>query len=261
MARTDAEQRFTDALQALMDRYDEARRLRAVAAAAQAELSQALAISDDVRRAARSGRSDRPDDGDCAQLAAVTTRLAALVENALARPEVAALWDAIANDRREAASTHAAAVFSAVERDADPPEFAYLPVSLRSRERNGETLLHPQTLAGRIKERLASALTAPSQRGPSESALPEPLLLSPSVGGCGSEIAIRIPTRDLQLLRHVESGDWWMFGSSVSGPFAVAMAAEASDEWWAASPISYPAYTAALRETLGTLGIDLVVAD
>lgn len=269
MAFPEAEDRFSAALRALADLHGEASRFRRSRAEAERALAAGLRIGDDVRRALPRGHAARPSNSDVAALEAIVARLGRVMLEIPASPEVAGLARSLAAGDLAAAATQACRVFAAIELVARPPDFAYATLATRTRRRDGESLLDPEELAGQAQRRIAAGLaTEPAATADAETlggplVTPEPLVLAPSLESSGTEVAIRTATRDLgaPLLRQAETGDLWVFTARLPGPFVVAAACEADDEWWAASPVPYPDYVERLRDALAGRSIPLVVEE
>jgi hypothetical protein len=112
-------------------------------------------------------------------------------------------------------------------------------------------------LAEELVAQSRAGLGPASGDGADDATLPEPIALSPSLAGCGSEIALVRASSDLgeALLEDTASGDLLVFSRRLVGPFSVALAAEADDEWWAASSFGYADYRAQLAEALRAQGL------
>jgi hypothetical protein len=264
MADAALDDAFTDLLQQVVDRHAVASRLQRTTRLADEVLATALRLGDGVRRALRAGERARPDQADCAQLTTLARRLEQATDAALSEDATRELRDAAARGRGEEAAELALTVFAGLTRPGALPPYVYLARTVRRRARSGETLVHPETLAREIAASSRDGVGPAS--GPArgdDGELPEPVALSPSFAGCGSEVALRLRTADLgpALLEDTASGDLLVFTDRVAGPFAVALAAEAEDEWWAASPLGWPSYRAGLVEALARLGVSVDVVE
>jgi len=256
---------FADLLQQVVDRHAIASRLQRTTALAEEVLADAMRIGDGVRRALRRGLAGRPDENDCTALARLAHRLEDATDAALQEDAARALLAAAAAGRPVEAAELALTVFAGLVRPEAPPEHVYLARTVRRRARSGETLVHPETLAQEMADSGRDGVSPAS--GPPEAeadtVLPEPIALSPSFAGCGSEVALRRATADLRdaLLEDSASGDLLLFTDRVAGPFTAAVAAQADDEWWAASAVGWTAYRAGLVEALARLGIPVDAAE
>ncbi|MEW6272651.1 MAG: hypothetical protein AB1689_25510, partial [Thermodesulfobacteriota bacterium] len=152
-----------------------------------------------------------------------------------------------------------------LRRPAALPAHVYVARTVRRRADQGEVLVHPETLARELAEtsRAGVGLASGAKSDGDDGALPEPIALSPSFAGCGCEVAVRRRTDDLRtaLLEDTASGDLLLFTERVPGPFSVAVAPDADDEWWAASALRWPSYRAGLVEALERLGVAVDVVD
>ncbi|HEY8517187.1 MAG TPA: hypothetical protein VIS07_16890 [Candidatus Binatia bacterium] len=251
---------FADLLQQVIDRHAIANRLQRTAALADEILGEALRRGNGVRRALRDGDTSRPNEEDCDHLRSLASRLEDAIDAALRDGAASELRRAVADHEPRRAADLALEVFAGLVRPDELPPRVYVARAVRRRAREGEVLVHPEDLA---KELAAFGETGigPASGAPedADSGLPEPLALSPSFLGCGSEVALVRDTADLRgaLLEDTASGDLLVFTERLDGPFGVAVAAEADDEWWAASALRWPSYRAGLLEALVTLGIEV----
>jgi hypothetical protein len=247
---------FERLLHAVVERHALACRLRAAAPAAEQALASAVRTGDAVRRAVRGG-APRPDGGDCAALASLAHDLDGAIGRAAGEDAAVALRAAVAAGEGARAARHAVRVFVDLAAPRELPAFVHRPVQVRRRAGRGETLVHPEDLA----QELAAASRDGIRGAPAGATeLPEALVLSPSFAACGAEIALRRGAAELReaLVEDAGSGDLLAF-TAVPGPFEVALAAAADDEWWAASPIGYGAYRARLEQALDALGVACAV--
>jgi hypothetical protein len=257
--------RFTDSLRELSELHAETGRFRAQEDAADACFAEALRLGDEVRRAVRRSEGERPSAADLEQLAELVGRLRRLNDEATRAPAVRALVRAYgAGDAAQVAALACRALVG-VELAQGIRGPVFLPIGLRRRAPRGESVLHPQTAAVEI-ERLFDRGLAPQPDesvARDDSALPEPLRFARRFSDCGSEVAIEVDVArlDAPLLEHEPSGDLWSFTARVDTPRVVAVAAAADDEWWAASPVPYPAYVTGLREALAARAISVVQRD
>ena len=287
------DRRFEELLEGLVGAHAGAARFRATEVEAERLLGDGLRIADAVRRAARRGEASRPDPADCAHLARIVERLNELANATRTGAPALALREAWRQGDLARTADLACELFGGLDRESSPPAHAYAALSLRRRMRgrsvsgggnagetaSAEALIHPEGLADEIARRIEAGLAAeprgkvgalPASRGTASpafqvagEALPEPLILAPALAGCESEVAIRIRTDAIAapILRHRASGELWIFATRLGGPFEVAAARQADDEWWAASPLGYASYLTALAQALGRKRIALVVLD
>lgn len=259
MPPSERDRAFADLLSAVIDRHAVASRLRETVDVAETSLGQALRVGDAVRRALRGGAAQRPDDGDCRELADLAAALETAIERALASATAGSLRRAIALDRKDEAAALALELFAGLTRPTAIPAHLFVAVGARRRSRDGETLVHPAALAAEIAARQRDGV-GPASGDPDaqdETVLPEPIALAPSFAACATEIALRRPSGDLAgaLVEDHASADLLIFGVRVPGPFTVVLAPEADDEWWAAGTTSYTSYCAQLTAELSRLGI------
>jgi hypothetical protein len=252
MRRSSEESPFEAAIARLVARYRAAAEMRASAALAESVLADGMRLGDEVRRRARAA-GGAPTAADVAALEEMVARLDTAIASTRAQPEMLALRSAIAGDARERSAALAAGLYADVELVA-PPDHVFSPVAVRRHRRDlGETLPEPEALAEEIRALLSRGITAPAEATGS----PEPIVLAPSWEAAAAEVALRLPGSDVgaKVLRHAPSGDLWCFAPQLRGGFAVCIAREAEDEWWAASPIPYPAYARRLEESLAAAGV------
>jgi hypothetical protein len=258
----------------LTDLHAEATRYRAAAAAGERAFADGLRVGDGVRRAVRQGARERPDDADCAALEDAAERVAVALAMVADLPEIGALNDALPRDPALAAEL-ACRVFAGLEREASPPAHGYRAHAVRERRRGGESLPAPEALAARLAElarrgisaaRRVASEGAPPVAGSSPAldatpAVPDPVVLSPSLAASGSELALRVALDALPapVLRHAGTGDLWVFSPAPLAPAEVAWLSDADDEWWAASPIPYREYGERLLAALASHGIAAAV--
>jgi hypothetical protein len=257
------DQEFADLLSAVIERHAVASRLQGTAALADDVLSDAMRIGDGVRRALRSGTESRPSDGDCDALAELARRLEDATDAQLAEPIASALRHASGAGEMARAAALALDLFAGLARPTSVPERLYSSVTARRRARTGETLVHPAALADEIATRSREGLGPASGDGAAEATLPEPIALSPSFAGCGSEIALVRASADLAdaLLEDTASGDLLVFSRRLAGPFSIALAPEADDEWWAASSFGYIDYRQQLADALRAHGFAVAIVE
>lgn len=261
MPSPERDQEFADLLSAVIERHAVASRLQGTAALADEVLAAAMRVGDAVRRALRNEAEDRPNDADCDQLDGLAQRLEAATDALLAEPLAGELRQAAASGDIATAARLALALFAGLERPAAVPDVVYTGVSARRRSRSGETLVHPVALADEIAARLLDGIGPASGDAADEATLPEPIALTASFEGVGSEIALARRTSDIAafLLEDGASGDVLVFSRRLAGPFSVALAAEADDEWWAASSFAWTDYRQQLAEALRAKSIDVEV--
>lgn len=254
-----ADQTFADLLSAVIERHAVASRLQGTARLAEDALGAAMRIGDGVRRSRRSGPSARPDDDDCDSLARIATELEAATDAVLREDPALALRRAAAAGEAAAAARIALELFVGLERPAHPPERVFVGLRVRRRARSGETLVHPVALAEEIARCGADGLGPASgvAAAAEEPLLPEPIALAPSFASCGSEVALIRSTAGIAgaLLEDGASGDLVLFAERLGGPFDVALALDADDEWWAASSLSYHEYREQLAAALDAHGV------
>lgn len=260
---TDAErdQEFADLLSAVIERHAVASRLQGTAELAEDVLGAAMRIGDGVRRALRDGIDGRPDAADCDELDRLARRLEAATDELLAEPLARDLRSAAASGDAVGAARLALELFAALERPLHFPLRLYTAVVARRRSRSGETLVHPLALADEITARIEAGIGPASGEAADEATLPEPIALAPSFEGCGSEIALVRSTTGIEdsLVEDAASGDLLVFSRRLAGPFSVALAADADDEWWAASTFAYADYRRQLEDALRAKGVEVHV--
>jgi hypothetical protein len=255
------DEEFADLLSAVIERHAVASRLQGTAALAEDVLAAAMRVGDGVRRALRDGGARRPNDADCDALAELASRLEGATDAQLAEPVAIDLRRATSAGDMTAAASLALELFAGLARPATLPALLYWGVTARRRSRSGETLVHPLALADEILAESRAGLGPASGDGADEAMLPEPIALSPSFAGCGAEIALVRSSADLgdALLADDASGDLLVFSRRLAGPFSVALAAEADDEWWSASSFGYADYCAQLADALRAQGLAVEV--
>jgi len=257
MPGTVLDERFEAAMRGLTEMHAEATLYRASAEAAERAFGHAMRIGAAVRRAVRQGKNDRPNEADCEDLEATVTRLGGALSGVAELPAVGALRTSLENGEHEHAAELALSLFAELGPAVPAPPYGYRGVPLRARRRGGESILAPEDLAQSLLARVATGLEVESSdRSPQAISagpqIPTPIVLSPSLDGCGSELSVRVDLGCLRLpvLRHSATGDLWILAKGPIVPLEIAAAAEAEDEWWAASPIPYRAYLARLARTL-----------
>lgn len=254
-----SDQTFADLLSAVIERHAVASRLQGTARLAEDALGAAMRIGDGVRRSRRGGPSARPDDDDCQALARIATDLEEATDAVLREGPALALRRFAAAGDAAAASRIALELFIGLERPVHPPERVFVGLRVRRRGRSGETLVHPAALAEEIVRCAAEGLGPASgvAAAAEEPLLPEPIALALSFGSCGSEVALTRSTVGIggALLEDGASGDLVLFAERLGGPFTVALAGDADDEWWAASSLSYRAYREQLAAALDAHGV------
>src|SRR5262249_35947553 len=162
---------------------------------------------------------------------------------------------AIADGATERSAELAERLYTGLER-ITPPEALFFPIAVRRHARGlGETLPAPEALVGEIRTYLADGISAGEPED--NDALPEPIVGAPTWDAAGSEIALRVPGRDVgtALLRHEPSGDLWCFVRRLRGPFTICVARSADDEWWTASPIPFDRYARRVETLLAEAGV------
>jgi hypothetical protein len=254
---------FADLLSAVMERHAVASRLRGVADLAEDTLAEAMRVGDAVRRALRRGGGDRPDEADCAGLARLARRLAEATDAVLAQPLADELRRASSAGDGVRAATLALELFAGLTRPAAIPGHVYSPIAPRRRSRSGEALVHPVALAGEIVARTRDGLAPASGEEADRGVLPEPIAVAPSFAGADAEISLVRKTTDLgdAILEDGASGDLLVFCRRLHGPFAVALAAEADDEWWSASSFRWADYREQLTAALRQHGLEVNVTE
>jgi hypothetical protein len=262
MTVPERDQEFADLLSAVIERHAVASRLQGTTALAEEVLAAAMRVGDAVRRALRDGIGDRPNEGDCDQLDALARRLESSTDAVLAEPLAGDLRRAAASGDICDAARLALGLFAGLERPAAIPSVVYSGVSARRRARSGETLVHPVALADEIAARIGDGVGPASGDAADEAALPEPIALTAAFDAVGSEIALVRDTSDLvdSLLEDGASGDLLIFGRRLAGPFSVALAAQAEDEWWTASSFAWADYRSQLAEALRQrdIGVEII---
>jgi hypothetical protein len=258
----DRDERFAELLSAVIERHAVAGRLQATATLAEHVLASAMRIGDEVRRALRGGGDTRPNDDDCRRLGELADALERATDAALDTPLARALRAACASGDALRGATLALELFSGVARPQDLPSSVYVAVAARRRARTGETLLHPVALADELAERSRSGLRPASGAEADDALLPEPIALARSLDASGAEIALCRTTTGLEdvLLEDSAAGDLLVFSRDLAGPFSVALASDADDEWWAASSFRWPDYRRELEAALRERGIDVAAA-
>ncbi|MFN8603601.1 MAG: hypothetical protein U0842_24255 [Candidatus Binatia bacterium] len=259
MTAPERDQEFADLLSAVIERHAVASRLQGTAGLAEEVLADAMRVGDAVRRALRDGNGDRPNEADCERLDGLAGRLEAATDALLAQPLAADLRRAAAAGDIGVAARLALALFAGLERPAAIPDVVYTGVNARRRSRSGETLVHPEALADEIAARIAEGIAPASGDAADEAMLPEPIALTASFEGVGSEIALARATSDIaeDLVEDMASADVLVFSRRLAGPFSVALAAEADDEWWAASSFPWTDYRAQLASALRARNIEV----
>lgn len=250
----------------LTDLYESASRFRHLASDCERAFADGLRVADGVRRAARQGHRDRPDASDCEALAVPVRRLQEMLRDLEGSASLGDFRRAIAGGEAARAAQLACEVFAGLKPADPPPEAGYRGLAVRERGRRGEGIIHHDALAARLAMEIegglspALARTGDGERSLSIADLPEPIALSPSFDGCGSEVALRIGLErsDVPVLLQEQTGDLWIFRPRLAGPLSVVLAREADDEWWAASPVPYAAYATALEGALASRSIAVI---
>ena len=251
----------------LTELYEAASRFRRLASDAERAFSDGLRVGDGVRRAVRQRQAERPNEADCEAIEVAAGRLRDLSRELSTGDDLAELSNALARGDADRAGRLACAMFAGLAAAEPRPEAGFRAVSVRERSRRGEGIVHHAHLATRLAGEIERGLAAvPMCADPDERSIaiaaPEPIALSPSFEGAGSEIALRVDLRscDAPVLWQHQTGDLWIFADRLGGPFSVAIAAEADDEWWAASPLPYPSYADALAQALAERSIPVIRA-
>lgn len=263
MSSSDGDRAFADLLSAVIERHAVASRLRATADLAERALADAMRVGDGVRRARRGGPSARPDDEDRRTLAGLAAELDAATDAVLRDHAALALRRAAAAGDGPLAARLALDLFVGLARPSVVPVRVYVGLRVRRRGPDGETLVHPEAMADEITRAAREGIGPESgvAAAVEEPLLPEPIALGPSFEGCGSEVALVRATAGLAgaLLEDSASGDLVLFDARVGGPFSVALASDADDEWWAASSLGYVEYRRQLAAALAARGVDVEV--
>ena len=253
------DERFEIALRDLTDLHATASRLRGLEAAAERTFATGLRIGDQVRRAVRQRRSDRPNEHDCAVVETAIAELRAPLDDTLSSGPVRDLRAAIAAGDPVAAAERAIEVFARIAAAHPPPRFGFRSISLRRRRRReGEALRAPEEVAVEIASLSDTGLAAEdSDPGSGSDGLPEAIALAPSLESCDSEVAIRfdIGAGGLPVFRHLDSGAIWIFAAKLTASASAVAAGDPDDEWWAASPIPYRRYVERLSQALEERGV------
>lgn len=262
MRSAERDQEFAELLSAVIERHAVASRLQSTAALAEEVLAAAMRTGDGVRRALREG-ADRPSAHDCDALARLARRLEDATDALLAEPLAADLRRAVAAGEMVASAGLALDLFAALHRPLAVPSQLYAGLAARRRSRGGETLVHPAALAEEITTRSREGLGPASGDDADHASLPEPIALAPTFDGCGSEIALVRASAGLEdaLLEDSASGDLLVFTRRLPGPFSVALASDAEDEWWVASSFRYADYRQQLIAALTMKGVTVEVVD
>lgn len=262
MTAPERDQEFADLLSAVIERHAVASRLQSTAGLAEEVLGAAMRVGDAVRRALRAGIAGRPNEVDCDELDALARRLEAATDAVLAEPLAGELRDAAAAGDGATAARLALALFAGLARPGRLPPVVYTAVNARRRSRSGEALVHPSALADEIVATVREGVGPASGDAADAAALPEPIAFAADFYGVGSEIALVRRTADIGafLIEDAASGDVLVFSRRLAGPFSVALATDADDEWWAASSFAWADYRAQLAEALAarSIGVELI---
>lgn len=263
MRSAERDQEFAELLSAVIERHAVASRLQGTALLAEEVLAAAMRAGDAVRRALREGTVDRPSLDDCDELARLARRLEDATDALLAEPLAAELRRAVAAAALDESARIALALFAGLARPAAMPAQLYAPLVARRRSRSGEALVHPVALAEEIAVLSRDGLGPASGLDAEEASLPEPVALAPTFSGCGSEVALVRSSTGLEeaLLEDAASGDLLIFSRRLPGPFSVALATAAEDEWWAASAFRYADYRGQLSDALAARGVTVEILD
>lgn len=257
MAERPPEDPIEAALARLAALQREAASLRATAAAADRALAAGLRLASRMRRRLRSS-GERPGGSEVAELESISDGLERDLERALRAPEVTALAEAVAAGSGDRAADLALSVYHGLARLRAEPRAALLwPLPFRRRRPGlGEALPAPEESAALVREIAREGLApAPSRL----SGLTEPVVLTlPSAARPAIALSVRAGDLPAPPLLHGPSGDVWCFAARVGGPFAVAVAREAEDEWWQAGPVSVEDYARALEAALAEDGIPVL---
>ena len=262
------EERFAGALRRLTDLHGVAVVLAGCSDEAERAFADGLRVGDQVRRAVRQGRPDRPGVADAEAIEAVSAGLREVVTRRLASGEVARLREALASRDPSAIARASQEVYADLAIPDPTPRVACRGLRLRRRRGGFETLVAPATLAGEIEaaRRLGAAPNQPNEpAGPGDEVasllggLPEPVVLDPAPEATGSEVCLAWEVRDLASdpLLCLRSGDLWLFAPNPEARAAVAIANEPEDEWWQASEVGWEAWSADLRRRLAERGIEV----
>lgn len=266
------EERFAEALRALTDLHGVSVELVACAVAAERAFADGLRVGDQVRRAVRQGRRDRPGGDDVAAIEAATARLREIFSRCLSSPEVDALRCAIAAGVPAEIAAAAIVVYTDLVAAEPAPVLACRGLRLRRRSGGFETLVAPARLVVEIEGSLrvgdlgrpgipgARAGVAGGDLAALIASVPEPLALDPGLDGCGSEVALAWRTRDLGAVPLLcrRTGEIWTFGADPSARAAVAIAPAPEDEWWTASEIPWRKWADELANRLRERGIEVL---
>lgn len=260
------ENRFELALRELTTLHGATVGLFACVEASERAFADGLRVGDQVRRAVRQGRRDRPGASDVEAITAITGRLREAALGCLASAEVARFREALAAGTPADVASAARAVFADLESPEPVPARACRGLRLRRRQRGFETLVAPAALAAEIVEALllgrpeASEPPAGDEVLAALARLPEPVILDRGPDGSGSEVSLSWALADLRSepLLCLRTGDLWFFEPDPVARAAVAIASEPEDEWWQASEIPWRDWSSDLRRRLADHAIEVL---
>ena len=263
--RAGSDERFEVALREVMSHQEAAARLRATEADAQAALSEAMRLGDSLRRSLRgagarqAGARSRELDHATEMLEAISGRLEVALAAARSDERVTRLRRAIEQGNHRDAAELGEAIFAGLSSPREAPEYVYAPFPVRQRSRRqGETLLDPEEATLALAKQARDGIDAPTTP---KDEIPGAMTLTASQDASGTDYCLRATTKELlvPVLSNEATGELWLFASKLPGPLTPCAAADSSDEWWAAAPISYSEYLGRVQRGLRERGIDLVV--
>jgi hypothetical protein len=256
VAEAVADDPFSAAVARLVELYREGVELAESARESETIFASGMRLGDEIRRRNRGrprGATVAPSAEEVATVEELAARLERIVAAARTAPAIDELRSAIASGDAAQVGALATRIYVGLTLEAPPPHL-YRPIAVRRRVRGaGETLPEPEALVAELEVLAGEGIAAPGER----TGVPEPIVLAPTWEASGAELALRIRGADLgpSLLHHQPSGDRWLFSPRLACRFDVCLARAAEDEWWAASPIPYPAYADRVAALLATRGI------